>query len=131
MRDGVPLPSTERPTGIYALKPKLADRVGWQNESCWVTGTIALSGRVVEHQLGYRAERAVVRELRLGVGAHLVIRSLKQLREIIDELESRYQVTVSVGQAEREIADRMLHNGHKPRSPKLPFVWDRQPWRLI
>jgi hypothetical protein len=131
VRDGIPLPSIERPSGIYALKPRLADRVGWQNESCWVTGTIALSGRVVEHQLGYRAERAVVRELRLGVGAHLVLRSLKQLREIIDELESRYQVTVSVGQAEREIADRMLHNGHKPRSAKLPFVWDRQPWRLI
>jgi hypothetical protein len=130
VRDGVPLPSIERPSGIYALKPKVADRVGWQNGSCWVTGTIALSGRVVEHQLGYRAERAVVRDLRLGVGAHLALRSLKQLREVIEALESRYQVSVSIGQSDREIADRMLLS-RKPQCAKLPFVWDQQPWRLI
>jgi len=131
VRDGVPLPSMDQPSGIYALKPEVADRIQWQNEHCWVTGTIALSGRVIEHELGYRAERAVVRELRLGVGAHLALRSLKQLREIIEALESRYQVSVSVGQSAREIADRMLHGGHHPQCPKLPFVWDRHPWRLI
>jgi hypothetical protein len=38
-------------------------------------------------------------------------------------------VAVSVGQGEREIADRMDHGGHK--AVKLPFVWDRHPWRLI
>jgi len=129
VRDGVPLPSTEQPSGIYALKPEVADRIQWQNEHCWVTGTIALSSRVVEHELGYRAERAVVRELRLGVGAHLALRSLKQLRDSIAALEDRYQVAVSVGQAEREIADRMLNDGHK--EVKLPFAWDRHPWRLI
>jgi hypothetical protein len=131
VRDGAPLVDNRYPSGIYALKPEVADRIQWQNEHCWVTGTIALSGRVIEHQLGYRAERAVVRDLRLGVGAHLALRSLKQLREVIGGLESRYQVSVSVGQSEREIADRMLHSGHKPQCPKLPFVWDQHPWRLI
>jgi hypothetical protein len=131
VRDGLPLPGVERPSGIYALKPDVADKVQWQNEHCWVTGTVALSGRVVEHQLGYRAERAVVRELRLGVGAHLALRSLKQLREVMEALEERYQVAVTVGQSDREIADRMLLAGHNPQCPKLPFVWDRHPWRLI
>jgi len=129
VRDGVPLPTVDPPSGIYALKPDVAERIIWQKDYCWVTGTIALSGRVVEHELGYRAERAVVRELGLGVGAHLALRSLKQLRETIEALEDRYQVTVSVGQAEREIADEMLHGGYK--AAKVPFVWDRHPWRLI
>ena len=124
-----PIIETLTPNGIYALKPEVADRVDWRNQFCWVSGTIALSGRVVEHALGYRAERAVVRELRLCVGAHLVLRSLKQLRETIDALEHRYQVAVSVGQSEREIADRLLHGGHA--AVKLPFVWDRHPWRVI
>jgi hypothetical protein len=131
VHEGTPLADTEYPSGIYALKPEVADRIQWQNEHCWVTGTIALSGRVIEHELGYRAERAVVRELRLGVGAHLALRSLKQLRDVIEALESRYQASVSVGQSAREIADRMLDGGHHPQCPKLPFVWDRHPWRLI
>jgi hypothetical protein len=91
----------------------------------------ALSGRVIEHALGYRAERAVLRELRLGVGTHLAVRSLLQLRQVIDGLEDCYQVSVDVGQREREIADRMLSTGHKPESPKLPFVWYKPPWCLI
>jgi len=73
----------------------------------------------------------VVRELRLGVGTHLALRSLKQLQEIIAALETRYQVAVNVGQSGREAADRILHGGHKPRCPTLPFVWDQHPWRLI
>jgi hypothetical protein len=120
---------TDTPSGIYALKLDIADRINWQNEHCWVTGTIALSGRVIEHAYGYRAQRAVVRELRLGVGAHLALRSLQQVRDMIDVLEQRYQVTVNAGLSERQIADRMLHEGHK--GAELPFVWDALPWRLI
>ena len=120
---------TDTPSGIYALKVDIADRINWQNEHCWVTGTIALSGRVIEHASGYRAQRAVVRELRLGVGAHLALRSLKQVREMIDVLEQRYQVAVNAGLSERQIADRMLHEGRKGAA--LPFVWDALPWRLI
>ena len=86
---------------------------------------------MIEHEIGYRAERAVVRELRLGVGAHLALRSLKQLRDVIEALETRYQVTVNAGQSDREVADLMLPNGHKSQCTKLPFVWDRHPWRVI
>ncbi len=131
VRDRVPLPNVDQPSGIFALKPEVGDRIQWQNENCWVTGTIALSGRVIEHELGYRAERAVVRDLRLGVGAHLALRSPKQLREVIEGLENRYQVSVNAGQSDREIADRMLPNRHKSQCTKLPFVWDRHPWGLI
>jgi hypothetical protein len=127
--DGVPLPTIDQPSGIYTLKLGVPDRINWQNEFCWVTGTVALSGRVVEHELGYRAERAVVRELSLGVGAHLALRSLRRLRKTVDSLEGRYQVAVNIGLAERQIADRMLNSGRK--AVKLPFVWDRHPWRLI
>jgi hypothetical protein len=116
----------ETPSGIYALKVDLPT-----NEWCWVTGWVALSGRVIEHELGYRAERAVVRELRLGVGTHLAVRSLQQLREVMDGLEDRYQVSVDAGLREREIADRMLSAGKKPECPKLPFVWAKPPWQLI
>ena len=127
-----PRDDVETPSGIYALKPCILDRSQLPTmECCWVIGWVALSGRVVEHALGYRAERAVVRELRLGVGAHLAVRSLGQLRQVMDGLEERYQVTVAVGQREREIADRMLSAGQKPDCPKLPFVWYKPPWRLI
>src|SRR5206468_5290805 len=118
VRDGLPLPNVDRPSGIFALKTEIGDRIQWQNENCWVTGTIALSGRVIEHEIGYRAERAVVRDLRLGVGAHLALRSLKQLRDVIEALETRYQVSVSVRRSDREIADRMLHGGHHSQAPK-------------
>ena len=47
----------------------------------------------------------------------------------VDSLEGRYQVAVNIGLAERQIADRMLNSGRK--AVKLPFVWDRRPWRLI
>jgi Ni,Fe-hydrogenase III large subunit len=71
-----------------------------------------------------------VRDLRLGVATHLAVRSLKQLRQLMDALEERYQVSVDVGQQEREIADRMRAHGALEPS-KVPFVWDRNPWRLI
>ena len=34
VRAGVPVPSTDQPNGIYALKPEVADRLEWQNEHC-------------------------------------------------------------------------------------------------
>src|SRR5205807_1093164 len=78
----------EQPSGIYALKPDAAERVEWRrSEHCWVTGWVALSGRVVEHALGYRAERAVIRELRLGVGTHLAVRKVPMLRDLVASLE--------------------------------------------
>ena len=51
-------------SGVYALKalpPRRAD-VRWSDD-CWVSGWVALSGRVIEHEHGYRAERIVIRRL--------------------------------------------------------------------
>ena len=129
VHEGKPFGTIQIPSGIYALKPSVLDRFNWQNEHCWVTGTIALSGRVVEHEIGYRAERAVVRELRLGVGIHLAVRSLDKLRGVVDQLEDRYQVSVNIGQSDREVADRMLERGH--RAAATPLIWNRQQWRFI
>jgi hypothetical protein len=109
-----------------------AERAGWRlSEHCRVTGWVALSGRVVEHALGYRAECAVVRELRLDVGAHLAVRTLDQLRNLMASLEDRYQTNVDAGLAERRIAERMLMDGFKPRCPNLAFVRAVPPWRVI
>ncbi len=119
----------EQPSGIYALKPDGTERWEWRrSERCWVTGWVALSGRVVEHARGYRAERAVIRELRLGVGTHLAVRKGPMLRDLIASLEQRYQAPVDTGQAEREVADRMLAHGFKPQCPDLPLMFLRPPW---
>jgi hypothetical protein len=104
---------TESPfsrAGVYALKappPRRAD-VHW-SEECWVSGWVALSGRVVEHEHGYRAERAVIRRLRLGVGTHLHVTQMEDLLALVVELEQRYQAPVNLGFVERRFAARVLH----------------------
>ena len=130
--DVAPFCTQENPSGIYTLKPAVAETLEWSNnELCWVTGTVALSGRVVEHALGYRAECAVIRELRLGVGTHLAVRALETLRQVMASLEERYQAPVDAGLAEREVADRRLTYGFKPRCPKVPSVWEGPSWRVV
>jgi len=125
-------PSVHEPGGIYAVKRAVVECVPWRrNEQCWITGWVALSGRVLEHERGYRAERAVVRELRLGVGTHLAVRRLDMLRNVMGRLEDRYQAPVDVGHAEREVADRMLMEGLKPECPELPLMFLRPPWHIV
>ena len=125
------LPTAEAPGGIYALKMNLTDTGDWTlSEHCWVTGCVALSGRVVEHHLGYRAERAVIRELRLGVATHLAARKLDVLGHLIEQLEQRYQAPVDAGLRERELADRILMSGFKSRVPAVPLMSLQEPWRL-
>ena len=90
---------------------------------------MALSGRVVEHRYGYRAERAVIRRLRLGpfqllgrstssvssrpvgtalgVGTYLKVEGQDDLLGVQDELERRYQAPVKLGGMERRIARRL------------------------
>jgi hypothetical protein len=130
--DVAPFCTIENPSGIYALKPAVAAASEWtRSEHCWVTGTVALSGRVVEHALGYRTECAVIRELRLGVGTHLAVRALDQLRNLMTCLEEHYQAPVDAGLAEREVADRMLTYGFTPRCRELPVVCAKPPWRVV
>jgi hypothetical protein len=105
-------PPSESPfssSGVYALKaepPRSADV--HHSDECWVSGWVALSGRVVEHEHGYRAERAVIRRLRIGVGTHLRVTHMEDLLALAAELEHRYQAPVNLGHVEWRFAARVL-----------------------
>ncbi|PYP66163.1 MAG: hypothetical protein DMD36_17815 [Gemmatimonadetes bacterium] len=98
--DQCPLPFPGCSSGVYALKPGTRPGRGQFNSALgaetWVRGWVALSGQVVEHQFGYRAERAMIRRLRLGVAAHRCFRSPEELARVLDELERRYQCRVKI-----------------------------------
>jgi hypothetical protein len=109
--------------GVYALRappPRRAD-VHW-SEECWLSGWVALSGRVVEHEHGYRAERAVIRRLRLGVGTHLRVTRMEDLLALANELERRYQAPVNLGHVERRFAGRVLKNQEHLWRPEIPVI---------
>jgi hypothetical protein len=105
----IPSESPFSRAGVYALKapPPRSAEVHWSYE-CWVSGWVALSGRVVEHEHGYRAERAVIRRLRLGVATHLHVSHVEDVLALAAELEQRYQVQVNLGHVERHFAARVL-----------------------
>lgn len=58
-------PTLRDSTGIYAFKKK--EYVELEYDEFPVFGSIQLFGRVIEHKFGYRAEKAVMRDLRLDV----------------------------------------------------------------
>ena len=129
--DFAPYGSPENHSGIHALKIPLYGHVPWiWTESCWVTGWVALSGRVVEHEFGYRAERAVIRKLRLGVGTHLVEQRIPVLQRIARELEDRYQAPVKIGWTERRLARVLLGRGFRPQLDRVGFASPANGWRL-
>jgi hypothetical protein len=85
---------------VYALKRGTwADRTpfDWSlGAETWVRGWVALSGQVVEHQFGYRAERVVIRRLRLGAATHPGLGSAEDVARVRDEFEQRYQCPVKI-----------------------------------
>lgn len=111
-------------TGIYTLKgPRECSVEMYWSHECWVAGWVALSGRVVEHERGYRAERAVIRRLRLGVGTHLHIPHVADVLALAAELEQRYQAPVDLGRLERRYAGMLgvkgeLWTGGIPQIPE-------------
>lgn len=117
---------TESPfsrNGIYGLKAAPLHSLSEDGYPlCWVTGWVALSGRVVEHEVGYRAERAVIRRLRLGIGTHLRVPRLEHLRSLAAELERRYQAPVNVGMAERRWAARVRRAHPERWEPGIPVI---------
>jgi hypothetical protein len=63
-------PARECRCGLYALRSRdAALRLAGQGA---VIGEVLLWGRVVEHQHGYRAEHAVIRQLQIPVGTRVV-----------------------------------------------------------
>jgi len=62
--------------GIYAFKRARALAPGLLRIAPWsVLGLVALTGRVVEHERGYRAQRAEVLAVAVVGGGHVVCRS--------------------------------------------------------
>jgi hypothetical protein len=94
--------------GIYAVKPSAGFRRVSHPELdrtlSFVWGWVALSGRVVEHDFGYRAERAAIRRLRLGARAYVAFRTGSKLGALQRELEQRYQCTVIARASEERLA---------------------------
>jgi hypothetical protein len=83
--------------GVYALKPEAAAWMDLEPVTAGlVSGQVALSGRVVVHEWGYRAERCTIRDLRLEPPAILALGSDEAVRDAVQALERRYQVPVSV-----------------------------------
>lgn len=129
--DFLPYGSAQNRSGVHALKPALYGRVRrtW-SEYARVVGWVALSGRVVEHELGYRAERAVIRKLRFGLGMHLVEQRLPALRRIASELEDHYQAPVKLGWTERRLAQRLLQQGFTPKLANINWCQPAHGWRV-
>jgi hypothetical protein len=94
--------------GVHALRQPCTDAGILLTPICWITGWVALSGRVVEHEHGYRAERAVIRSLRLGFSTHLAVSDHARIATIVYELERRYQTSVDPGLTELAQARSIL-----------------------
>jgi hypothetical protein len=99
-------PHAGNPAGIYALAQRPAPRGDSRTEYFiqGVYGTVALTGTVVEHEDGYRAERATIRDLWLGHPGRwprdLYARFCRcEVRRMLAE---RYQCEVHLDQASLE-----------------------------
>lgn len=129
--DYLPEGSPLNRSGVHAIKPSLYGRLDWvQNEHVRVVGWVALSGRVIEHEDGYRAERAVIRKLRFSVGMHLAERHEPTLRRIARQLEDHYQAPVKMGWTERREAQRLLAGGRRPGLPAVVWCSPSNGWRV-
>jgi hypothetical protein len=99
-------------TGVNGLKHRFRRHFvkdGWlYGRKNWAWGWVALSGLVEEFDLAYRAERAAIRQLRLGPRALALFDSPEALRDLIADLEDRYQCRVKVGHHEWRISRTMI-----------------------
>ncbi len=123
-------------SGVYAMKPSRRPRSGaaftggssvhdWlTGANAWIWGWVALSGQVVEHAEGYRAQTATVRRLHLGLQAHLAFPWPGEIEALVRALENRYQCPVRVGAWETRKARRILslRDLSPSRLPSVPVV---------
>ena len=99
-------------TGVHGFKNRY--RREWVKKDwfygrrTWAWGWVALSGLVEEYDLGYRAELGAIRQLRLGPRALAHFGSPEDVRDVIAELEDRYQCRVKVGYPEWRISRTMV-----------------------
>ena len=99
-------------TGVHGFKNRY--RREWTKKDwfygrrTWAWGWVALSGLVEESDLGYRAERGAIRQLRLGPRTLAHFGSPNDVRDIIAELEDRYQCRVKIGYPEWRFSRTMV-----------------------
>ena len=99
-------------TGVHAFKNRY--RRGWVKKDwfygrrTWAWGWVALSGLVEETPAGYRAQVAVIRQLRLGPRTLALFPSREALRDLIGDLEQRYQCRVKIGYPEWRTSRTMV-----------------------
>jgi len=136
-------PGPGNQSGVYALKPGrrpkslLVSRFGGPDDwlagsQTWIWGWVALSGEVVEHEAGYRAQRSVVRRLRLGTLAHLALETPAALRDAVRDLEDRYQCEVKRGTWEPARAARIRGSpGAQGLLPTTLLAWPGAPARSV
>ena len=87
----------------------------------------------MEHEYGYRAERATIRSLRLTIGGHLTLPEDAAMLQVVRDLEDRYQAPVRpalqgiVGAAlGDELVERNLFKEHFP----IRWVSPAEAWQL-
>jgi hypothetical protein len=129
--DHLPEPVPMNRSGVHAIKASLYGRLDWMwSPPVRVIGWVALSGRVIEHELGYRAERAVIRRLRFSVGMHLAERDLATVERIARQLEDHYQAPVKMGWTERRQAQALYASGCRSDAPAVVRCSPRSGWRV-
>ena len=129
--DHKPDPGPMNRSGVYAIKaPHYRSLERLWTAQVRVTGWVALSGRVIEHEQGYRAERAVIRRLRFSVGMHLAERDQAVLDRIARQLEDLYQAPVKMGWTERRHAQGLYRVGCRANAPAVVRCDPRGGWRI-
>ena len=94
--------------GVHGLKRWTRHslwRDGWFfGRKTWAWGWVALSGLVEESLGGFCAQTGAIRQLRLGPRTLALFASRRDLKDLIADLEERYQCRVKVGYPEWQIS---------------------------
>ena len=108
--------SPERPhepsAGVRGINPRNR-RFFWNAEyffaaRTWLWGWVALSGRVEDWRIGWRAEVAAIRHLRLGAQTLAIFETRDDARGLVKELEDRYQCPVKIGYPEWRLSRALI-----------------------
>ena len=99
-------------TGVHGMTRWARRRMwdmGWfYGPDTWAWGWVALSGLVEENAAGFRAQRAVIRHLRLGARALALCTTREEAGGLVFFLEERYQCPVKFGYPEWRVSRAML-----------------------
>jgi hypothetical protein len=111
-------PTADGESGIYAKRDRASVERYYAKELAEadvIVGTVELSGRIVEHEDGYRAERATIQSLYGIVCEYEALTKFGWMREqrgiseyVKTALERRYACAVDVTLADRALGDEPL-----------------------